>query len=75
VIYTTNETGFSARGAGYTSWGATNWSFPILTGENAYFLIDSVTTQMVNIDGYSGGVTIEEFSSGMAISIRCVKDK
>jgi len=59
VLYTTNETGFSARGAGSASWNITSW-LPPFTGGNAYFLIDSVTTQMVNIDGYSGGVTIAQ---------------
>lgn len=77
VIYATNETGFSARGAGSNYWDNmfSAWGMPFV-GENAYFWVNTTPgiVQIVTIDSYSGNVTIVEGSSGTAYSVRCVKD-
>ncbi len=77
VIYATNETGFSARGAGSNFWDNmfSVWGMPFV-GENAYFWVNTLPTivQIVTIESYSGNVTIGEGSPGTAYSVRCVKN-
>lgn len=74
VIYATNETGFSARGAGRASWD-TSWSATDV-GEYAYFWVNTIpgSVQIVTIDSNSGNVSIVEGSPGTAYSVRCVKN-
>ncbi|MGB4328668.1 MAG: fibrobacter succinogenes major paralogous domain-containing protein [Tenuifilum sp.] len=77
VIYATNETGFSARGAGSNYWDNmfSAWGMPFV-GDNAYFWVNTLPTivQIVTIDSYSGNVSIVEGSPGTAYSVRCVKN-
>jgi len=74
VLFATNETGFSARGAGRASWD-TSWSATDV-GEYAYFWVNTIpgSVQIVAIDSYSGNVSIGEGSPGTAYSVRCVKN-
>ncbi|MEJ5316752.1 MAG: fibrobacter succinogenes major paralogous domain-containing protein [Tenuifilum sp.] len=74
VVIATNETGFSARGAGRASWD-TSWSATDV-GEYAYFWVNTIpgSVQIVTIDSYSGNVSIGEGSPGTAYSVRCVKN-
>ena len=77
VIYATNETGFSARGAGSNYWDNmfSAWGMPFV-GDNAYFWVNTIpgSVQIVTIDSYSGNVSIVEGSPGTAYSVRCVKN-
>lgn len=78
VQFTSNETGFSARGAGSAYWDMPYFSWYLnSTGMNAYFWVNSGIPQIVNVDAvdaYSGQVSITEGASGNAYSIRCIKN-
>lgn len=78
VMTTTNETGFSARGAGTVvydnEFGV--WTTPS-TGHYAMFWVKSDIPEIVMIDSYSGNVTppkIQAISAQQGLSIRCVKN-
>lgn len=73
VLYTTNETGFSARGAGSAYWDSYYW-MPPFTGSYAYFWASTDYIRIVEIDNYTGSLSINDGSSGTAYSVRCVKD-
>jgi len=77
VIYATNETGFSARGAGSNFWDGylSVWGMPWV-GQDAFFWVKITPgiVQIVAVDSYSGNVSITEGSSGSAYSVRCVKN-
>ncbi len=75
VQFTSNETGFSARGAGSAYWDTAYSSWHLnSTGTNAYFWVNSGFPQLVNVDAYSGQVNIAEGASGNAYSVRCIKN-
>lgn len=75
VQFTSNETGFSARGAGSAYWDTaySSW-FLNSTGTNAYFWVNSGSPQLVNVDAHLGQVNIAEGASGNAYSVRCIKN-
>ncbi|HDP74366.1 MAG TPA: hypothetical protein ENN49_00530 [Bacteroidales bacterium] len=74
VLYATNETGFSARGAGSASWVPASSYWTSYPGYSAHFWVINDNIEIVAIENDSGSVSIMEGSTGNAYSVRCVKN-